>query len=1198
MDTKITINGKHADVTLLELQKKISFECACTISDKVNCQHKKRLSSQPELINFDVTLAKVAIRNAGNNPLSINSYEWQGYWIFDTLGKSFQSYPLCDFLHVKHFQPEDYRIPGFQLKSSNVAYCYFVFHAIPVNTEVEELKLIIGQEFFDFKFKAEKPLRNHNVDSINTIDSQTQTALPEESQDQSELDSKNNSNNLTVSYDLSSHILNMSHASLTLPPFHQIIIAHELTLKRASNDMRKMEAPLSSAMVDLNPHQIDAGLFAFRGPMSKGAILCDEVGLGKTIEAGLIICQLWAEGKRKIIVVVPASIRKQWQNELLEKFSIPCVIVDGFEYRLAKKNGKKNPFDRNEVVISSIPFASRKYPEVASAGRWDLVVIDEAHRLRNVYKKTGSIQAKKLKEIFTGIPKILLTATPLQNTLMELYGLVSFIDERIFGSEYAFKVKFIADSSGHEPYNLELLKERLSSIAIRTIRRQVQEYIPYTNRISMLEDFTPTDEELELYDQVSEYLQRPVAAAIPTKQRHLMILIYRKILASSSFAIAKTLQSLVNNIEKQIRGLQPDSIESLVKDVDGYEEEKEEIAKREDGEPVEDDGDGKENTVVKEAFSLEQLESEKEELLSMKNRAESIHKNAKGDALLMAIEKAFSHARKMGWSEKAVVFTESRRTQEYLLRLFTSNGYKDQITIFNGTNESLIAKRAYALWEKERVRHEGEGLLSKDAVIREALIHEFKHHTKIMISTEAGAEGINLQFCNIVINYDLPWNPQRVEQRIGRCHRYGQKNDVVVLNFLNRSNAADKRVFELLDTKFRLFNGVFGASDEILGVIGSGVDFERRVLDIYQSCRTENEINIAFDRLQEELSEQINQRMLETRAKLLEHFDDEVRARFKVINKKIREDLSAIDIMLARLIISALEIKEFDMADGICKLQIDSIPKEIDAQAKERLLPGQYYIGRYSEDAECERLHLGHTLTNALIRKIKEMESDKIRFIRLCYTEGDHKISQIEPYIGKSGFWAIYKFNFEGLDTEEHLIHVVLIWDKNEWIILKQELAEKLVNIIAKEKEVMDADINAVRVPDDELIESALAEIEDNLSGKIGVRNEEYYDAELDKLELYSDEVLLRLYNELKEKEAELNEAKKKKQRALNFEERQEARKNIHKLELGYSHLADKIAQEKKKLFEEKDREMKGLEKKLKLKVQKICVAKAVWFME
>jgi SNF2 family DNA or RNA helicase len=220
--------------------------------------------------------------------------------------------------------------------------------------------------------------------------------------------------------------------------------------------MRKMEAPLSSAMVDLNPHQIDAALFAFRGPMSRGAILCDEVGLGKTIEAGLVMSQLWAEGKRKIIVIVPASIRKQWQNELLEKFNIPCVIVDGFEYRLAKRNGKSNPLDRDGVVIVSIPFASMKAAEIAAIRNWDLVVIDEAHRLRNVYKKDGSKQAKKLKELFAGMPKILLTATPLQNSLLELYGLISFIDERIFGSEYAFRAKFAADRDGRENANLEL----------------------------------------------------------------------------------------------------------------------------------------------------------------------------------------------------------------------------------------------------------------------------------------------------------------------------------------------------------------------------------------------------------------------------------------------------------------------------------------------------------------------------------------------------------------------------------------------------------------------------------------------------------------------------------------------------------------------------------------------------------------------
>lgn len=1054
---------------------------------------------------------------------------------------------------------------------------------ITIKTQISRSRKILGREKW-VPIKRQKKIEKTEKDMLSVIFHSKTNALSNSSYKQDYTEE-----NISYNEHLTGNTIRIS------PPFHQILLAHELTLRRASNDMRKLEAPLSSAMVDLNPHQIDAALFAFKGPLSKGAILCDEVGLGKTIEAGLIICQLWAEGKRKIIVVVPASIRKQWQNELLEKFSVPCVIVDWFEYKAAKKQGITNPFDRSEVVIVSIPFASMKASEIAAVKRWDLVVVDESHRLRNVYKKSGSKQAKKLKEIFTGIPKLLLTATPLQNSLLELYGLISFIDERIFGSEYSFRSKFIADSIGHEPNNIELLKERISSIATRTIRRQVHEYIPYTNRISMTEDFTPTDEEIELYNLVSEYLQRPEIAAIPYKQRHLMILIYRKILASSSFAIARTLQSLVDNIQRQIEGLNPESIEELVKDVDGYEEEKEEINKSEDEDNIEEEN--KKEEIARKKFTFEQLKAERDELISMKKFAESINKNAKGDALLVAIDKALKHAKDMGWNEKAVIFTESRRTQEYLLRLLSNNGHQDLITIFNGTNDGSIATRAYNRWKKERTRYEGEGILSRDAVIREALIHEFKDHSKILIATEAGAEGINLQFCNIVINYDLPWNPQRVEQRIGRCHRYGQKNDVVVLNFLNRSNAADRRVFELLDKKFRLFSGVFGSSDEILGAVSSGVDFEKRILEIYQSCRTEEEINTAFDRLQNELSEQINQRMIETRAKLLEHFDDEVRARFKVIHKRVQEDLSTIDMTLVRLISNALNIKECEMKEGICRLEISSLPEHITKSAKDKLMPGNYYIGKYNDKFESERLHIGHPLVKAVISHVKDNPKDSINKIKLDYSR-KHKISQLVPYLGGIGFWAVYKITCEGLDTEDHLIHIVLLKTNDGWTALEQEAANKLINITAEEMDPIDPDMALMTLPDDNILETEFLKIQNNLLEKISVRNEEYYDVELDRLEVYTEEMLMQFYDDLKKKEEEITEAKKRKQRAVAFEDRQKARKDIHKLEKEYSRLADKIAQEKKRLFEEKDNEMKKLENKLKIKVLKSCIAKAWWKME
>jgi superfamily II DNA/RNA helicase len=158
----------------------------------------------------------------------------------------------------------------------------------------------------------------------------------------------------------------------------------------------------------------------------------------------------------------------------------------------------------------------------------------------------------------------------------------------------------------------------------------------------------------------------------------------------------------------------------------------------------------------------------------------------------------------------------------------------------------------------------------------------FRDEAVIMIATEAAAEGINLQFCSLVVNYDLPWNPQRIEQRIGRCHRYGQKYDVVVINFLNKNNAADQRVYQLLRDKFQLFSGVFGASDEVLGSIESGVDFEKRIADIYQNCRTTEQIEFNFNTLQRDLEISIDERMGQTRQKLLENFDEAVQEKLRL----------------------------------------------------------------------------------------------------------------------------------------------------------------------------------------------------------------------------------------------------------------------------------------------------------------------------
>jgi adenine-specific DNA-methyltransferase len=550
---------------------------------------------------------------------------------------------------------------------------------------------------------------------------------------------------------------------------------------------------------------------------------------------------------------------------LTEKFFLPCRILETKSYNAAVKEGRFRPFEGDEVVICSYQFARNKSNDVANTP-WDLVVMDEAHRLRNVYKPSNVI-ANTLKLALANKHKLLLTATPLQNSLLELFGLVSFIDEHAFGDLKSFREQFASLS---QQQVFDTLKARLKPLCHRTLRRQVTAYIPYTRRLPLVEEFTPEEGEDKLYEVVSEYLRRPNLQALPASQRSLMTLVLRKLLASSTFAIAGALESISNRLRAKLQKKETDkSLEDeLEAEYEALDETAEEWEDDRGEEPLSD-------------ADRAAIEAEVSDLDDFARLATSISHNAKGKALLKALSVAFAKARDLGAAEKAIIFTESRKTQSYLLRLLADSQFREGIVLFNGSNTDDGSKQIYAGWlEKHRGTDRVTG--SKTADMRSALVDYFREDGRIMIATEAGAEGINLQFCSLVVNYDLPWNPQRIEQRIGRCHRYGQKHDVVVVNFLNRKNAADLRVYQLLSEKFQLFEGVFGASDEVLGAIESGVDFEKRINAIYQRCRKTDEIKVAFDQLQLELSLEINESMTATRRKLLENFDDEVREKLKV----------------------------------------------------------------------------------------------------------------------------------------------------------------------------------------------------------------------------------------------------------------------------------------------------------------------------
>ncbi len=642
--------------------------------------------------------------------------------------------------------------------------------------------------------------------------------------------------------------------------YHARYYAALLTQQQANGDLGSLSQSLLSSTVDINPHQIDAALFAFNSPFSKGVVLADEVGLGKTIEAGLVICQHWATGKRKIIIVSPASLRKQWEAELLEKFGIPSEILDTKNYNSYQREGKDS-FNPKRAIICSYNFVA-KHKEHILLHAFDLAVIDEAHKMRNVYRTSAKTSAE-VRDALVGVRKLLLTATPFQNSLMELYGLTSIIDDRLFGSEKSFRKQY---GKGE---NLQELRLRIQKLYTRTLRKDVREYINYTRRLPLTQKFQATDEEQALYQEISDFLRRKDIYSVPAAQRKLTTMIVRKILASSTYALVYTLEHIKERLERMLKSEKQErfDVDDLVEDSEWNLDEYEELQEDE------------ENTLFDtEEIDVQRLKAEIANIAGFIEQAKGIKTESKAKALTKALEEAFKKLAEQGAERKALIFTESTKTQAFLKDYLEVHGYSGRIVLFNGKVSEPQTNDIYKQW-CENHPDCVSGIKAADR--RAAAVDYFEHRADIMIATEAAAEGLNLQFCSLVVNYDLPWNPQRIEQRIGRCHRYGQRHDVVVVNFINTRNFADVRVFNLLSEKFHLFDDVFGASDEVLGRVDS-LDIESRIYDIYQQCRTEQEINAAFNRLQADMQAQIDERMDTVRREVLENFDIDVQEHLRM----------------------------------------------------------------------------------------------------------------------------------------------------------------------------------------------------------------------------------------------------------------------------------------------------------------------------
>lgn len=910
----------------------------------------------------------------------------------------------------------------------------------------------------------------------------------------------------------------------SLTDFHAKFFAYELTRRFASDSVEKLATALADAQVDLNPHQVDAALFAFRNPFSKGAILADEVGLGKTIEAGLLLAQKWAERKRNLLVIVPANLRKQWAQELEEKFHLPAVILEAKTFNEFIKSGNLNPFQQEAIILCSYHFVRSKEPYVRQT-TWDLVVIDEAHRLRNVYKGSSKI-ATAIKDAVAPFPKVLLTATPLQNSLLELYGLVSIIDDFAFGSLDSFRAQYSRLRGGED---FAELKDRLATVCKRTLRRQVLEYVQYTNRHALVQEFVPSEAEQELYDLVSNYLQREKLYALPRSQRQLVTLVLRKLLASSTYAISRTLEGMAQRLEAAVQETEARGVvtEDLAEDWEDLDELADEW-----GEEDESPSERPDRFTPEE---LAELKREMAELRRFHDLAASIVKNSKGEVLLQALRRGFSRAAEVQREEggpalqqKAVIFTESRRTQQYLFDLLQDTEFRGKVMLFNGTNTDPLSKSIYERW-LERYGGTDRVSGSPTADKRAALVEYFRDEATILVATEAAAEGINLQFCNLVVNYDLPWNPQRIEQRIGRCHRYGQKFDVVVVNFLNKENAADQRVYELLDQKFQLFNGVFGASDEVLGAVESGVDFEKRIAAIYQQCRTPEQISFEFDDLQRELESQITQGQRDAREKLLDNFDQEV------VEKVRSESLNALDRFNERL---------WDLTRYVLRNHASFDPAaytfvlDTNPFIGDKIHPGPYRLGRPVDEANVFRV--GHPLAQRVLELGRGLDPapGKVAF---RYGGSGKNIAILDRVVGSAGWLRCTRLTASALETEDHLFFTGITDAGDE---LDDAQCCRFFDLEAGVGPTAEMP-GLVQAALDEAFQRRRRELVDALA----TRNGEWFDLEIDKLDRWAEDRRSSLKAELSSLDDAVKEAKKAARLAPTLPEKLDCQRRARTLE-------------------------------------------------
>jgi adenine-specific DNA-methyltransferase len=835
---------------------------------------------------------------------------------------------------------------------------------------------------------------------------------------------------------------------MTLHAFNQRILAEDLVRVRRADDLERYAASQRHARIDPNPHQIDAVIFALRRLREGGCILADEVGLGKTIEAGLVIAQTRAEGAQRILLIVPKSLIGQWQNELANLFGIQATdeqrnFVAPGVYLIGREFGGS---ERGAAALGAAP-------------PFDLVVIDEAHEIfaalhkrygrDGVYDETSdaALMAHRVRGFLRSSPVLLLTATPMQNSLVELWGLVQYVEPTgtLLGDITTFRKVFCAeDDRTLVPGQEHELQRRLAVVLQRTLRRQAQEFLdrPFTQRRCRLYEYSMSDDERSLYDDVTEYLLQPSLYAFSGRQRRLLLIGFHRRMASSIPALAASLENVAKRLRRLQGDLRPDDTAiDVFRDLE--DEEEEEI-----------DEPSEESTAPVDRASVAAELARVQDFIA---RARSLPHDAKARSFQEAIRVVLDLGGDGHGSGKAVVFTESITTQEYLRTLLLAIGLRDDdITLFRGANDHERAQQAYVRWQKEEgARFPPGSKPSREVAVRLALVHEFRTRSKVLICTEAGAKGLNLQFCETVINYDLPWNPQRIEQRIGRCHRYSQQRDVTVVNFIARDNEAHRLTFEILSQKLDLFGKVLDASDTVLHeprtdapeivVSALSIEFESDLRNIYSRSRTLDEVTREIAALRDKISERRDayEKEYDRTSQIIEsRFDENVRKVFKSLREDLPHGLADLDRDLANLVDGylAAHLVPYKRSESAGRVVFDVAP---DATLPAEVGEGRRFAtGDARALTDAEALNLVHPLVRSAIDDARRWPGGRVELL-----VPPDALSDLAALAGSVGIIRVVLVDYAGFEPVQRLVAGVVI----DGIPIEPSLAARIVRLQAVE---------------------------------------------------------------------------------------------------------------------------------------------------